>query len=108
MGFVDNDSESFILQAANAIYYVGELLDSGSDNLGVTSQSLSKVGRITLVIHYTDESRLVFDSHNCLLQLPIHYYTISTDNCVIKDNFIICVMKRGQAMSQPSSFIGLA
>ena len=94
MSFINNNCKIFILQAANAIYYIGKLLDSGGYNLGITSQRLGKVSRITLVIHYTDEPSLMFDTHNCLLQLPVNYYTVSADNGVIKDDFIICVMKR--------------
>lgn len=47
-------------------------------------------------------------THDRFLQLLIHYQPVSHNNDVIKDDFIVCIMQRAEAISQPCNGVCLA
>ena len=101
MCFVDDYGKTLILQARNILHDVRELLNSGRYNLCVAVQGNSQISRIALVIHHADQTGLVLQSEDCFLQLTVNHDTVSYDDNIVEDDLVICIMKRGQPVSQP-------
>ena len=93
MRFVNDYRKVLILQAFDAIHDIRELLNRRCDNLRVTAKRIGKVSRVALVVHNTDKAFLVLNTKYRLLQLSVDYYAVSTDDDIIKDNLVVCIMQ---------------
>ena len=101
VGFVDDHSEALVLEPSHAIDNVWEFLDRGGDDLGVAVERDRQISRIALIVHDTDQASFVFQSHDRFLQLPVYDHAVGHDHDVVKDDLVVRIVQRRQAVCQP-------
>ena len=98
-----------VLLANNTLYSAtAKQIDGGGDDFCIAVQSNRKVSGIALVIHHANKASLVLHTHNGLLELPVYNNSVSDDDHVIKDDFIVSIVETRQAVRKPSDGIRLA
>ena len=105
---IDDDRETLTLKPLHAVDDVGEFLDCRGDDLRVAVQCDSEVGRVALVVHDADETGLVLQPQDGLLQLAVYNHAVCHDDHVIEDDLVVGVMQRGEPVRQPCDGVGLA
>ena len=108
MSLIYNNCKLFIFQPPYTVNNVREFLYCSGDNFRISLNRKRKVIGITPFIHHTNHPCLMFNSHYCLLELPVHHYPVRTNNNIIKYDFILLIMQRCQSVRQPCNGIGLA
>ena len=108
MGFVDDNGKTLVLQTLYAIHNIGKLLNGGSDDFCVAVQCNRQVGGVALVIHDPDQTGLVLHTHDGLLELAVNHHTVSHNDDIIENDFIVRIMQRSQPVRQPSDGVCLA
>ena len=48
---------------------------------------------IALIVHHTDKSGFMLHAHNSFLELTVNHNTVSDDDNIIKNDFVIYVMQ---------------
>ena len=93
MRLVNDDGKPLVLQISYTINDIWEFLNRCCNNLCVAIQRNRQVRGHTLIIHHTDESRLVFHTHDGFLQLPIYNNSVCNNNNIVKDNLVVGIMQ---------------
>ena len=101
MRLINDYSKALIFKSLYAIHDIRELLYCRCNDLCITVQCNRKVSRVALIIHNTNQSSLMLHSHDCFLELAVNNNSVSYNDNIIKDNFVLCVMKRSQTVCQP-------
>ena len=101
MCLIDNNRKTLVFQPCNAIHDIREFLDCGGDDFCIAVQCNGKVGGVAFIVHHTDKSGFVLHAHNGLLKLTVNDNTVGDDDDIIKNNFVICIVQRSEAVCQP-------
>ena len=105
---VDDNGESLSFQPCNTIHDVREFLNRGCNDLCIAVQGNCKVSGVAFIIHHTDKSGFVLHAHNGFLKLPVNDNTVGDDDDIIKNNFVIRIMQRSEAVRQPCDRVRFA
>ena len=108
MCFVDNHGKRLVFQILYRVHDIREFLYRRADNLDIALKRESKVCRRTLVVHYLNKPRLMFDTAHRVLQLPVHHHAVGANNDIIKNDFVLFVVKRRKPVRKPRNGIRLA
>ena len=108
MCFVDNHGEGLVFQVLYRVHDIREFLYRRADNLDIALKRESKVCRRTFIVHNLDKPRLVFDTAHRVLQLPVHHHAVGADDDIIKNDFVLFVVKRRKSVCKPRNGIRLA
>lgn len=98
---VNDNGEPLAFQPCNAVHDVRELLNRGCNNFCVAVQGTCKVCRVAFIVHHTDKSGFVLHAHNGFLKLPVNDNTVGDDDDIIKNNFVVRIVQRSEAVCQP-------
>ena len=101
MRFINDNGESLTFQPCNTVYNVWEFLNRGSNDLCVAVQGNCKVSGVAFIVHHTDKSSFMLHAHNGFLKLTINDDTVSNDDDIIENDFILRIMQRRKPMRQP-------
>ena len=93
MCLVNDDGKPLVLQISYTINDIWEFLNRCCNNLCIAIQRNRQVRGHTLIIHHTDESSLVFHTHDGFLQLPIYNNSVCNNNNIIKNDLVIGIMQ---------------
>ena len=108
MCLIDNNRKTLVFQPGNTVYNIREFLNCSGDDFRIAVQSNGKVCRVTLIVHDTDKPCFMLHAHNRFLQLTINHNSISDDHNIVKDDFIIRIVQRSQAVRQPCDRVRFA
>ena len=108
MCLIDNNRKMLVFQPGNTVYNIREFLNCSGDDFRIAVQSNGKVCRVTLIVHDTDKPRFMLHAHNRFLQLTINHNSVSDDHDIVKDNFVVCIVQRSQAVRQPCDRVRFA
>ena len=98
---VNDNGEPLAFQPCNAVHDVREFLNRSSNNLRIAVQGNRKVGGVAFIVHHTDKSGFVLHAHNGFLKLPVNDNTVGDDDDIIKNNFVVRIVQRSEAVRQP-------
>ena len=101
MCLIDNNRKTLAFQPCNAVHDVREFLNRSSNNLRIAVQCNRKVGGVAFIVHHTDKSGFVLHAHNGFLKLPVNDNTVGDDDDIIKNNFVVRIVQRSEAVRQP-------
>ena len=103
-----NDCKTLTFQSGYTVHYVWKFLNSCGYDLRIAVQCNRKVCRITLLVHNTDKTCLVFHTNDSFLELPVNHNTVGNDDYIVKDDLIVGIMQRSKSVCKPGNRIRLA